>query len=173
MLFDHPGRALDLGCGAGRDTRYLVAHGWQVTAVDQEADAIAHLADLPRANLRAAQSSLEDFDYEKEAYDLISAQFSLPFISRSRFDEAFSRIKAAIKPGGVFTGQFFGPHDTWNTPDSDMTFHTQEQVNDLLGDLRIVEASEVDRPGNTATGEMKHWHVFHIIAQKDKKSIDG
>lgn len=38
----HPGRALDAGCGHGADTLWLAAHGWQVTAVDFSASALAH-----------------------------------------------------------------------------------------------------------------------------------
>ena len=36
-----PGRALDAGCGQGTDTLWLAAHGWQVTAVDFSATALA------------------------------------------------------------------------------------------------------------------------------------
>lgn len=43
-----PGRALDVGCGTGRDACYLAGRGWQVTGVDIVAAAIA------RARRRAA-----------------------------------------------------------------------------------------------------------------------
>jgi SAM-dependent methyltransferase len=36
-----PGRALDAGCGHGADTLWLAAHGWQATAVDFSASALA------------------------------------------------------------------------------------------------------------------------------------
>ena len=36
-----PGRALDLACGSGRNARWLVERGWDVTAVDIEAVEIA------------------------------------------------------------------------------------------------------------------------------------
>jgi SAM-dependent methyltransferase len=35
-----PGRALDLGCGAGRNTRYLARHGWDATGIDMVGRAI-------------------------------------------------------------------------------------------------------------------------------------
>ncbi|MBX3126216.1 MAG: class I SAM-dependent methyltransferase [Polyangiaceae bacterium] len=38
----NPGRALDAGCGHGAETRWLVAQGWEVTAVDFSASALAH-----------------------------------------------------------------------------------------------------------------------------------
>jgi SAM-dependent methyltransferase len=35
-----PGRALDVGCGRGRDAVYLAQQGWQVTAVDVTEEAL-------------------------------------------------------------------------------------------------------------------------------------
>ena len=166
MLLGYKGHALDLGCGAARDTRYLLAQGWHVTAVDADPTAIAILSELPQEHLQVIQSSFEDFVYEHEAYDLVSSQFSLPFTPRASFTSVFTRIKQSIKPGGIFTGQFFGIHDEWNTPERNMTFLTREQVNELLSDMRVIELSEEDKIGPTASGTLKHWHVFHVIAQK-------
>ena len=44
-----PGRALDAGCGHGSDTLWLAAHGWQVTAVDFSAAALAHARSTAEA----------------------------------------------------------------------------------------------------------------------------
>lgn len=167
VLLGRRGQALDLGCGAGRDTRYLLAQGWEVTAVDRNSQAIVLLAELPQEHLRVIQSSFEDFAYGHERYDLISAQFSLPFIPQEAFTGVFTRVKRAIKPGGMFTGQFFGIRDEWNRPENAMTFLQREQVDELLDDMWVREVTEEDKMGATATGELKHWHVFHIIAQKE------
>lgn len=165
-LLGRPGHALDLGSGAGRDTRYLLAQGWTVTAVDREAAAVALLAELPRERLQVVQSSFEDFDYGHEVYDLVSAQYALPFNSKASFNRVFARVKQSLKPGGIYTGQFFGIHDQWNTPETDMTFLTREQVDALLSDMQVIELNEEEHMGNVATGESKYWHTFQVIAQK-------
>lgn len=163
-LLGHAGEALDLGCGGGRDTRYLVAQGFEVTAVDSEAASLAALADLPRERLHLVQSTFEDFSFM--SYDLINAHFALPFTQKAQFSAVFARLKATLKPGGVFVGQFFGINDTWNTPETTMTFLTQEQAHAELAGLEIVEFEEEDQDGTTARGEAKHWHVYHIVARQ-------
>ena len=157
--------ALDLGCGAGRDTRFLLGQGFKVTAVDNDSHAIALLANFPQDRLRAVQASFEAFEFE--TYDLINAHFALPFTSEDRFHEAFARIKLALNAGGIFAGQFFGVNDEWNTPGNLMTFFTREQAEAELKDLRILEFREEDVDSHVADGTPKHWHVFHIIAQNE------
>ena len=156
--------ALDLGCGAGRDTRFLLKQGFTVTAVDNDPHAIALLADLPQNCLRVVHSSFEAFDFE--TYELVNAHFTLPFAPQDRFHEVFARIKLALNAGGIFVGQFFGVNDEWNTPGNRMTFLTREQAEAELKDLRILEFREEDVDSHVADGTPKHWHVFHIIAQK-------
>jgi tellurite methyltransferase len=157
--------ALDLGCGAGRDTRYLLEQGFDVTAVDSDANAMAILATLPhQERLHAVQSSFADFTFG--TYDLINAQFALPFTGKRRFSKLFESVKQALLAGGIFTGQFFGVHDEWNVPEQDIAFVTREQAEEMLRGFALIEFNEEDVDGHTADGAPKHWHVFNILARK-------
>jgi tellurite methyltransferase len=161
------GRALDLGAGAGPDTRYLLEQGFEVTAVDADPGSVAILSALPNDRLRVVQSRFEDLDFAAAGpCDLINAQFTLPFVPRDQFAAVFARLKAALAPGGVFSGQFFGVHDQWNTSDRDMTFLTRAEAESLLSDLETIELTEEDADGQIADGSPKHWHVFHILARR-------
>lgn len=162
-LLPRPGRALDLGAGAGRDTRYLLARGFQVTAVDASPHAVSALGAIQAEHLRVVHSAFEDFAFE--TYDLINAQFTLPFVARRRFGDLFARIKGALAPGGVFAGTLFGTRDEWHTPGRRMTFLTREQVEALLRDLDLIEFSEEEIDGHLVDGTPKHWHIFHILAR--------
>jgi tellurite methyltransferase len=166
-LLGRTGEALDLGCGGGRDTRYLLAHGFAVTAVDTEAASLAALADLPQERLHLVQSTFEEFSFT--SYDLINAHFALPFTQKEQFSAVFVRLKAALKLDGIFVGQFFGVNDTWNTPETTMTFLTHEQAHAQLAGLELVEFEEEDQDGMTALGDAKHWHVYHIIARHSSR----
>jgi tellurite methyltransferase len=161
--------ALDLGCGAGRNTRFLLSRGWHVTAVDAEPAAIAAVSEIKNDNLTVVQSRFEDFDFGEARYDLVCAQFTLPFTPHDKFPTVGARWKMSIKPGGYFEGQFFGTRDEWNTPGSPVNFVTREEVDRLLDGSTVVEIIEEDKEGGTATGATKHWHVFHVIAKKDTK----
>ncbi len=164
-LFDQPGDALDVGAGAGRDTAYLLRRGWRVTAVDASPAAAAALRLLPlRRNLRVVASTIEDF--EPADYDLVNAQFSLPFIVRSRFDATVRRLRDSVRRSGVMAATFFGRNDEWNVAGAEQTFSSRADIEPVFSEWTIIELTEVDEDGQTADGRPKHWHVFHLIAQR-------
>ena len=111
-------------------------------------------------------SRFEDFDYPDRAYEFVNAEFSLPFIGAAAFPSVFTKLMASVKIGGLFTGQLFGPNDSWNLPESGMNFHSRSDVERLLRGWTLLELTEEDRPGKTKLGEDKHWHIFHIIARR-------
>lgn len=58
----------------------------------------------------------------------------------------------------------FGDRDTWAGEFEDMTFHTQEQAEDLVADHQVVDFSVREEDGGSGRGP-KHWHVFDIVAR--------
>lgn len=53
-----PARLLELGCGVGRVTRQLVARGYEVTAVDESPEMLAHVRDAETVLARIEQLDL-------------------------------------------------------------------------------------------------------------------
>lgn len=94
-----PGRALDLGCGTGRNAIYLASKGWQVTAVDYSQVAIDTVKK--NSDVEAVLADLEagEFTIEANTYDLI---VDCKYLQRSLFPS----IKQGIKTGGLFIGVF-------------------------------------------------------------------
>ena len=166
-LAERKDHALDAGAGALNATKYLLSAGFaQVTAFDSAPASQRAAAELPPEQVNFVPSRFEDFAFPADAYDLVNAEFALPFIRAENFAAVFARLLGSVRPRGLFTGQLFGPNDSWNVADSGMNFHPRAAVEGLLRDFELVELEEEDHPGKTKLGEDKHWHIFHIIARK-------
>jgi len=158
--------AIDLGCGDGTETAWLLSRGWSVLAVDGTHAAIKRLmGKVPQDVQVRLQTQVAKFeDVTLPQTDLIHASLSIPFCHPSQFPALWEKITNALNPGGRFAGQFFGVNDSW-ADESDMTFHTEEQVHTMLGKFEIEYFHEPDEDGEATSGP-KHWHVFTVIARK-------
>ncbi|HKZ92134.1 MAG TPA: class I SAM-dependent methyltransferase [Candidatus Limnocylindrales bacterium] len=97
-----PGKALDLGCGAGQDSLWLAQRGWTVTAVDPSADAIAEARDAAAAAGVAIVFRVADIAAWRPAsrYDLVVLTFALPARGMGR-SRALEMAASAVAPGGL------------------------------------------------------------------------
>jgi SAM-dependent methyltransferase len=158
--------AIDLGCGDGTETRALLVRGWTVVAVDSAPEAIARLrASVTTEDAARLTTYVASFhEVELPDADFAYAGLSLPFCAPGEFAEVWRRIARALRPRGVFAGDFFGPNDSW-TQTPDMSFHSRADVEALLGRFDVHVLEEQDEDGAAVSGP-KHWHVFHVIASK-------
>ncbi|MFA6095745.1 MAG: class I SAM-dependent methyltransferase [Candidatus Paceibacterota bacterium] len=164
---DDKGEALDLGAGALNDSRHLLSIGFKrVTAVDMDEASKEKAKTFSFAGFTFVHSTYAEFKFPKERYDLVNAQYALPFNPPDTFNEVFEKIIGSMKKGGVFTGQFFGDRDSWNVRDGKKTFHTIEEAKRLLSKMNIVEFREDEGDQANGHGIPAHWHVFHFIVIK-------
>lgn len=159
--------AIELGCGAGNDSVYLIKNGWNVLAIDKE--------DVEeRIKKRLNVEELKRFTFQKQCFEslelkecnLIVANYCLSFCSSNKFQELWNKVNNSILKGGYFVGNFFGVNDSWNMTKRDMVFFNKEQVISLFKDFEIISFKEFENDGLTGLGKMKHWHVFDVIAKR-------
>jgi SAM-dependent methyltransferase len=160
-----PRFAVDLGCGAGRDTRELLRRGWRVLATDMTPEGIETLRRLTpeadRARLGTQVSVLGDFDIPP--CDLVNANLILPFQPAHDYEATWGRIRAALGCGGRFSGMLFGDRDE-SVDDPDMTCTSPDVILGYLEGFDIEYWTEKEEDGMTALGEPHHFHLIEVVA---------
>ncbi len=100
-----PGRALDLGCGDGRNALWLAQRGWHVTGVDFSDVALAKAArfavarGVPAERLDLVLADLADYQPAPDAFELVLLLFVHPPAPRRR--RMLDSAARALRPGGV------------------------------------------------------------------------
>lgn len=103
LVPDRPGgaRVLDLACGSGRHSRWLMRQGHQVTAVDRDAQALAGLAELAPW-VRTLQADLEN-----GPWPLAGREFEAVIVTNYLWRPLWPDILASLAPGGLLIYETF------------------------------------------------------------------
>ena len=158
--------ALDLGCGLMIESQAIIKNGFQnVIAVDRYRE-LKNLVK-PNKKIKFVVSNFKNFKFSNNSFDLINAEFALPFYGKDGFDKFFTDIKNSLKKDGIFTGQLFGIKDSWNTFDSKMVFQSKKEAKALFKGFELILFEEKYEPnGSSSTEKVKVWHIFRFIARK-------
>ncbi len=140
-----PGRALDLGCGAGSNAIMLAGQGWTVTGVDWSEEAVRLATEAAAAKGIDARFMVGDVTTWEppEQYDLVISTYALPAGDDAR--TAIRTARSALAEGGTLlvvewdvsmreVWEFFEEGD----------FLPLQEMTEILSDLTI-EKAEVRR----------------------------
>ena len=152
-----PGRALDMGCGEGRNALWLAERGWSVTAVDFSEVAVERgrdWADRRGLSVEFLVADLTEFDPEPLAYDLV-----ILFYIQLKNDDVrniLERAVGAVAKGGsllVVAHDLDNLEHGYGGPPTPGVLYTTDLVLDSIGALSLVEAGRVKRSVATPEGE--------------------
>jgi SAM-dependent methyltransferase len=173
-----PGRAIDLGCGHGRNAVFLAREGFAVEAVDYSQAAIdwaqerVAQAGVPVSLLRA---NVFDLELEPGAYDLVYDSGCFHHIPPHRRAQYVEVVVEALKPGGFFGLTCFRPEGGSGLTDDEVyerrslgggLGYTQERLREIWSArlrVRVVRQMRKPAPDSGLFGETFLWA---LLAQK-------
>lgn len=92
---------LDLGCGGGNDTLYLITKGKQVVACDQSETAIENIKrNFPEVKEAICFNMLDGFPFDDESIDVIIADLCLHYFGSEDTKAVLKEIRRILVPGG-------------------------------------------------------------------------
>jgi SAM-dependent methyltransferase len=134
----HPGSTImDVGCGSGRDMRWLKDQGFQPEGFERSQG----LAGLARAHsgCPVLEGDFEVHDFSGMKMDAILLVGALVHVPHDRFSGVFSNILRALRPGGHLL-LTLKEGRTQNEHDGNRIFYLwrDEDLRDIFDDLGLV-----------------------------------
>lgn len=156
---DGSGRALELGCGDGRDAVDIIKRTETYTGIDYSTGLIGIAKKvLPTADFRVVD--IQNFDYPAHAYDVIFAFASILHLDKESVKQLFSDASRSLKIGGIFyisTKYSRGYRKEWKEDDHGKRlffYYTPKMLAELAKPHYEVATSEINTIHNRQWVEM-------------------
>jgi len=173
-----PGRAIDLGCGSGRNAIFLARHGFSVEAVDYSKAAIAWAQDrVAEADVQVSLRCENVFDLKlgTGSYDLVYDSGCFHHIAPHRRDDYVDLVVNALKPGGWFGLTCFRPEGGSGYTDDEVYRHgslggglgyTEERLSEIWSrGLKMRHLRQMNKQ-STESGLFGESFLWVLLAQR-------
>lgn len=145
-------KALDVGCGQGRDSIALARLGFEVDSVDISEDGLISLSEIAQSENLKINPILADacsLEYVDSQFDVVISRTSLSHIRSEKISELIKNLKKSIKYGGLFASTVFTTDDpgasgepiSSETADLVRHYFSMEELRGYFADWALIEIS--------------------------------
>ena len=145
----HGSKILDFGCGSGRDAKYFLDLGYEVSAIDGSEE----LCKIARtySGIDVKHMYFQDLD-EQEAYDGIWACSSILHLTKNELKDVLAKMRRALKPGGIIYTSFKYGEFEGQRNGRYFTDFTMETFRDFMKDIPGLSMDEYWITGDVRPG---------------------
>jgi SAM-dependent methyltransferase len=173
-----PGRAIDLGCGNGRNAVFLARRGFFVEAVDYSQAALAWARDrIVEAGVTVCLThrNIFELDLTRGSYDLVYDSGCFHHIPPHRRRTYVELVAGALKPGGWFGMSCFRPEGGSGYSDEDVYLrrtlggglgYTEAQLREVWSNKLKVHAMRQMQKPSAESGQFGESFLWVLLAQK-------
>ena len=136
-------RVVELGCGNGTTETRLLAECFALTGVDLSVEQLRRARErVPRASFLHAD--LTDVTFAESSLDAVCAFYVLNHVPRELLPELFERIRAWLRPGGLFlatlgASDLEGWEGEWLGVPMFFSGHGPAKNRELLGRFELID----------------------------------
>ncbi len=149
-------KILDAGCGNGRDVARMMEMGYEVGAFDASKEMCRLTAERTEGKVVPRQIRFSEYDDAPDSWDGIWAMASLVHTPADEIADVVAKLKASLKPGGVFFASMKAGDAPEIMPDGRRIMRVNEDVirECFVGDGDVCVAR---REAKGSTGVMDVW----------------
>ena len=153
---------LDLGCGSGRDSKYFIQNGYNVTALEPSKElAVLASEHIDQTVMVKAAQQIGEIN----TYDGIWACASLLHVPVSELTDVFQRLASSLKPDGVIYCSFKQGRGVLERNGRTFTDMNQEQFDILLQQVATLQVISIWESSDLREGrENEKW--FNALLKK-------
>ena len=110
-LFDEDKEILDLGCGIGADTLYLLEKGYKVLSTDFSNEALQSIKNNIPNSKTMYLDMRDNFPFEENSYSIIVADLSLHYFDNETTIHIMNEIKRILSNNGILLARVASVND--------------------------------------------------------------
>ncbi|OPH61317.1 hypothetical protein BC351_15385 [Paenibacillus ferrarius] len=137
-------KVLEIGCGSGNDTRFLVGSGFNVTATDFSEVALSIIeTNIPSVQI-LHHDTQDKFPFEDNEFEFIVASLSLHYFDDSVLNRILAEVRRMLSDKGLFLIRLNSVNDDDAQKEHaiDRYFYSIDSCRELLEGWKEIELGE-------------------------------